>query len=419
MGKMDRNVFRAFILTVLIASLFLPTAAWSLEPEVLSRTYLSVRETFDGDTAAPVYEYLDLDVVNIGGESVELHTGGWARWDLGDDWSGEDSESELNYGYVRFKFKNTARLDAGRIFANEGFIAEQVDGGRISAESPVGLGLSIFGGDPVENDTGDLEADALYGGRVHYRWKNNLVLGASYLTQDGESEDTDREEAGWDIWLMPVSAVQIHGLSSYNYETEGWMEHSYLLFLRPHDLVMISGEYSKIDYEHFFTNSTLSVFDLTSLNQKEKLQTVGGSVDLFVTNTLTAIGQYKKYSYDEQEDAEFYGGELAYSSSPYTAGASVHRMEGDTDDMQYTQYRAYASRSWSRAVVAVDYVNVDYDEDIFGTSNAFAVSGAATYNVLQNLQIGADVEYGENPFFDETTEGFLKIIYHFKPSGGA
>jgi hypothetical protein len=381
----------------LMLTVFLRPAP-AVETSATSRTYVQARETVEGDNAIPAYEYLDLDVVNAGMEGIELHAGGWGRLDLGDNWSGDDTESELNYGYVRFRYQDTARVDVGRFFANEGFISEQVNGGRVMTEASNGLGLSVFGGNPVENDTGDLEADSIYGGRAHLRWKNNLEVGVSYLTQDGETDKTDREEGGFDVWFMPTSSVQLQGLSSYNYDTEGWMEHSYHLFLRPADSIMVTGEYSFIDYENFFTDTTLSVFDLSSLDRKEKLTTSGGSVDFYLSSEWTLTALYKNYSYDQSGDAAFYGGDLTYNSSGYAAGLSVNRMDGDSDDLRYT--------------------HVSYDEELFGTDAAYALSGAATYNVLKNLQVGADVEYGKNQWFDEQTKGFLKIIYHFQPSGG-
>lgn len=407
---------RSICITALLASLAFNSTAWAVEPEVASRTYLLARETQTGNNVAPIYEYLDLEVTGIANGMVEFRAGGWGRNNLGEQWTKDESESSLNYGYLSFKYSIAARADLGRFFANEGVISEHVDGIKVNASLPRGIGLKAFAGKPVENDSGDLKADALYGGRLAHHRDGKYEFGLAYLTQKGETEPADREEIGWDLWLQPMDNLHVQGISAYNYETPGWMEHGYYVMFRPISTLGLTGEYTYVDYEHFFTNPTLGVFEPDRMDRDESVSTAGLTVDSDVRSNLKFQVIYKIYTYEVRDNADYFGAEAIYGSHLYTAGLSVHRMQGKTDELRYSQFRAYASRWWGESSVTLDYLYVGYDEEIYGVDTAHSLTGAATYAASDSLFIGGHVEYSENPFFEKEIRGLVKVIYNFSPS---
>lgn len=403
------------LMVLALAFLLLPSTAFATGASVTSRTYLQLRETVTERNVAPLYEYLDLRVDNIADRDVSFHAGGWLRVELGDErFRNDDYENEFNYAYVSVGIRKAALINLGRVYVFEGAVAEQIDGAYGKADLPSGFGVSVFGGSPVEEKSGDIDSNGIYGARVSLQGYGVYTIGVSYLKQEGDDGGFDREEQGIDIWVSPLNTVEVQGLSRYNYETSGWMEHAYYLTLIPSDALRINGEYSFANYEHFFTGPTLSVFTPVELDPDEEISTVGGSVDyMFYGNSTTATVEYRHHAYDIMGDADLYGGLLRYSSGDYSAGLSVHRMDGGTEKLEYNQYRVYASKDFGKADVTLDFFDVQYDEEINSVEHAYAIAAAVGYDINPRARAGVDMEFSENPFFDEEFKAFFKFIYRF------
>jgi hypothetical protein len=395
--------------------------ALALDASVSSSTFLSLRESVGERHIAPVYEYLDINVKNIVDTEVSLHANGWLRVDLADEWAGDEFEGELSYAYLSLGltekgFMEKAFLNLGRVFVFEGAVTEPMDGAYAKADLPNGFGVSVFGGAPVEGDSGSLGADAIYGARLSRQGYGVYSIGTSYLKQDGDADKDEREEQGIDLWLRPAGIVEVQGLSAYSYNTSGWMEHAYRLTLGPYRKLRLNGAYSFVNYEHFFSSPTLDVFSATQLDPAEEMQTAGGSVDYaFSGQSMTVTLEYKHHEYDIKGDATLYGGTLSYAREGYLAGLSVHRMDGETEDLEYYQYRAYASKKFGRLDATLDFFDVGYDKAINDVEHAFAVVAAFGYVITPKARAGVDFEYARNPFFDDQFKAFFKLLYTFEP----
>jgi hypothetical protein len=88
-------------------------------------------------------------------------------------------------------------------------------------------------------------------------------------------------------------------------------------------------------------------------------------------------------------------------------------MSGETDRLNYTEYRIYGYRKYGHTDVTLDLLDVDYGEAISGVKNAYSLTLAASYELSERMKLGADVEYSKNPDFDRDITTFVKLTYNF------
>ena len=423
-GVLPASVVTAVLLFVLIL-LFAPVGAPAASLTGNSNTYLQSRESAGGANLMPLYEYLDFNVQNLGSESVSVHFGGWLGYDLQDDSFGNDKKkgSDLQYGYVSYRTnEHNAVVNLGRVMVFEGVAAERVDGIYVRTDLMKGFGISAFGGAPVETGT-DLPGNStIYGGRLSHQYEGLYTIGLSYLNEskdnnENKNSNTWRREGGLDLWLRPMNKVELTGKSSFNFQTVGWMEHSYYLMLGPFDKVRVNAEATWINYEDYFASTTSSVFKLTPggpLDPKETVNILGPELFYAINNNWAVSADYKKYTYDIAGNASYYGAKVTYAMpKSYNAGISLHKMDGETDRLKYDEYRVYASKKIDKIDVAVDLLDVKYKEPINDVTDAYSATLAAGYELTQKLRVGADLEYSKNPDFDKDVRFFLKLNYRF------
>ncbi len=404
-----------FVLILLLAPIDAPAADMAGN----SNTYLLSRESTDGSRLLPLYEYLDFTVQDLGSESLSAHVGGWLGYDLRDDSFGNDKKkgSDLQYGYVGFRTKeHNAVVNLGRVMVFEGIAAERVDGIYARTDILEGLGISAFGGAPVETGIDAPGNNTIYGGRVSHQSANLYTVGLSYLREDKNS-DTFRRESALDLWLKPIDKVELMGKSSYNFQTTGWMEHSYYLLLGPFSKVRLNTEATWINYEDYFAGATTSVFSMTPggpIDPKEKVNILGEEIFYAISTNWAVSADYKNYGYDIAGTANYYGAKATYSQpKSYSAGASIHKMDGETDRLKYDIYRIYASKRINKTDISLDLLEVKYQEPINGVDKSYSATVAALYDMTEKLKLGADLEYSKNPDFDKDVRLFLKLNYRF------
>lgn len=387
-----------------------------------SRTYVQSRETAGGSDLLPLYEYLDFSVRDLGSETISLHFGGWARYDLMDKSFGDDNyKSEVQYLYLSLRGEtgNTI-VNLGRIMVFEGVAAERADGIYAHTDLPANFGVSVYYGAPVEAGIGRLGSNSVYGGRLSHQSADIYQIGVSYLKEEKDNSDL-REEEGIDLWLHPVNKVDIVGKSVYNSDTSGWREHTYNLILSPIEKLRLTTEASWINYEDYFTGATLSAFSFqpSALNRRERVFILGEDAALSLSDTVKVSVDYKQYNYVIASGARYYGGALKYAvADSGEAGLTIHRMDGDTDRQKYTECRLYGLKKINKMDITLDLMAVSYDSPISGEDKAYSASLIGGYNLTDKLRMGADIMYGKNPDFDKDIRGFFKLIYSFDFGSG-
>jgi len=399
------------------------SVASALELSGQSNTYLQSRETTDQTKLLPLYEYLNFKAENLGSQNISFHFGGWYRYDLKNESFGTKSTGDLQYAYLSYKpEKGNAVLNMGRLFVNEGVASEQVDGVFGRTDLLGGFTVAAFGGSPVETDFDSRTGDSAYGGRISQGLYEVYRIGFSYLLEKNGSDDFRKEE-GLDLWFRPANKVELLGSSFYNALTSDWMKHTYFLTLGPFGIISFRTEFTNISYKDYFTSFTTSAFKfdptINGVDPNEKLSSIGEEV-LFNLGKAILSADYKKYSYDIAGDAKYYGGKITFAGvQNIGAGLSVHRMDGQTDNFKYYEYRLYGYKKFAKTDITVDLFTVAYDEEINGIKNAYSASLSGGYALSARARLAADVEYAKDPFFDKDVRGLVKFVYNFEIEPGA
>ena len=410
---------RIFRLVLTVFAMLLPslsTEALALDVTGQSATYLQSRQEFDSTRLMPLYEYLNFNANDPGSKNLSFHFGGWYRYDLKNESFGTKSTGDLQYAYLSYRADTAnAFFNLGRVVVNQGVAFEQVDGASAGIDLKYGFGISAFGGVPVETDFDTRTGDSVYGGRISQGAYGIYGIGLSYLEERNDGTDFRKEE-GLDLWFRPLDKVELLGTTLYNAITSAVARNAYNLILGPFSILTLRTEFTEIRYKDFFTSPTLSAFQLQPggpVDPNDKLPTIGEEASL-AFGALVFSADYKKYRYLIEGDADYYGGRLAYTgSSGVGAGAAAHRMDGQTDNLRYYEYRAYAYKNFKKTDLAVDLLTVTYDTEINSVKNAYSASLAGGYSLTPALKVGADIEYSKNPFFDKDVRGLVKLVYNF------
>jgi hypothetical protein len=430
------RILRLAVLMVFLLSF--ASAASALELSGQSSTYLQSRETADSTRLLPLYEYLNFKAENLGSENISFHFGGWYRYDLENESFGTKSASDLQYAYLSYKpDKGNAFLNLGRLYVTEGTALAIVDGGYGRTDlkggftvaafggspvSPQGTIVSPSGGSPVPPGSDTRQDGSLYGGRLSQGLYGLYRIGFAYLLEKNNGTDLRKEE-GLDLWFRPADKAELQGTSLYNALTTDWAQHNYYLTLGPFSIISFRTIYTYISYKDYFTTATTTAFKfdplINGIDPNEKLSTLGEEVS-FNLGKVILSADYKKYIYDIAGDASYYGGKLTYAGAQNIgAGLSVRRMDGQTDDLKYYEYRLYGYKKFEKTDITVDLLTVAYDVEINGIKNAYSASLAGGYALSPKARLAADIEYAKDPFFDKDVRGLVKFVYNFDIETGA
>ena len=400
-------------LLVLFAFLSISSIASAIDITGQSRTYLQSRETVDSTKLMPLTEYLNFKVDNSAKDSVSFNFGGWYRFDLKNESANGKYNDDLQYAYISIKKRTgNAVLDLGRVLVHEGIASEQIDGVHARTDLKGGFTIAAYGGSPVETKSDTRRGDSIAGGRISQGLPGYYSIGVSHLDEQNNSSSFRREE-GVDIWLRPLTKLEVQGMSSYNSIERGWMQHSYYMTVGPFGDLRLNGEFSKIDYKQFFSSMTVSAFTFPNIDPNETITTAGGSIDYAITRQLTAIADYKNFHYSIAGQANYYGGKIAFAGESFGMGVSGHRMDGATAALQYDELGIYVSQKIARADVSLQLLHLAYKQEINGVKNADNASAALGYALTPKARLVADVSYTTDADFKRDVRAMATFVYSF------
>ena len=403
--------------------------SYSLNGE--TSTYLRLATTTDKKNSYLLNEYLRVStaVTENNGSTTSLHFGGWGMIDQNDiNARGKTTDGSLQYGYLSYQgAKNNLLLSAGRQFITEGVATQRLDGLYARSDLAAGFGTAVYVGAPVSTGMIQTRDDLLFGGRITQSNGRLYTVGVSALKSFAQSSRY-RDEAGADLWLQPAKQVDITGNSSYNTITRDWMEHHYSVSYTPADEVKLSADFSAINYRDYFfrvTTNALVFNPLTNgISPDEKVLTAGCSGSYTVLRNITIAGDFKRYNYRQAHDANYFGGKVTFSpSDSFSAGVSVHRMEGGDIRLKYTEYRGYATGRLGSADLTLDVTDLNYDSTTGtnGIDHVITVMAGGTHGITEEFRLGVSADYSRNPLFNSEVRGLVKLTYLFdvkSPSGG-
>ena len=412
---------------LLLVALF-PTASRSADITLSSKTYLLFFEReipgIEKQQFAPLYEYLSADARKLGGTPVSFHFYGWGRTDLGDESANGRTTGELGSAYLQYLHPTgNAEARLGRFFLTEGAAFEIMDGIFLKARSSIGLGVSVFGGVPVEATiTSTEKGDSIYGGRIFYARPGFVELGVSYLQEKGPFQGEDRKEIGGDLWLRPVRMIELIGRATYNDATGAMGYQRYLARLTPIAKVDLSIGYEEYKYKDYFQTALNPAFLFPSVDNNDKVQSVFAVIDWEVVKNITVTLGGKNIRHDRDAIGDATRGELgvkySYNNRKDAAGLSAALVSADRDENEYQEYRGYATYSPAKWRFSLDALTQRYKRAITGTKNAYQVVGFVGYQLLEILQLSGDLTYTKSPRFDEDYAGLIRVSLLFGAGTG-
>ncbi len=419
-----------------------PLAATAADISVDSTTILRI-ESRDitgakKQTLLPATQFLGLDVDKLADGNLSLHVYGWGRADLGDKSYNNDSlGGSFTYGYLQYRFKEAnADVRAGRFFVREGIVNEQLDGVSARTELPLGFGLSAFGGATVHTkhlygENSDGKGDYIYGGRANYRYKGMLELGVSGLYEGkapalASHTSGNHRLLGGDVWLNPHKSFEIMGHTSYNPETKGIAEHTYLVNIKPIQHLILSAEFNEHRERSYLYAWTM--FSAAALNPADKSRSLGGRASYEITKNIELSADYKHYT-REIGNADRFGvdARLKFRDNSVRGGIGYHYLRAGKNfaistipSASYHEVRGYAMYDTKNYFAAVDALGYFFKEKIYGEKIAWEGTLSLGYHITPALALSGDISYGRNPEFIEDMKGLLRLTYNttFDGKGG-
>jgi len=419
-------VVSILLLLPLLSAGTAPAADLSLS----SKTYLRVyeRESAGGkdETFAPLYEYLSADATNLGGMPVAFHFYGWGRVDLSEESGSGRTSGDLGSAYLEYLHpQGNAQMKLGRFFLTEGAAMETLDGAFVKATTPLGLGVSLYGGAPVELSIldGAKTGSALYGGRVFFAQAGFAELGASYLKENGTFQGgKDREVYGGDLWLRVAPSVDLTAQASYNRSVRKMASQRYAVRIVPGATFDISAGYESYTYKGLFQSTLNPAFVFPALDTDDKVRTIFGIVDWEFVPAWTLEVAGKNIQHDKSNPGDANRGEAglrySYNEKKDVAGLSAAFTAADRDENEYREVRGFATYSPEKIRLALDALMQRYQREIRGEKNAYQVVASAGYQVLAALRLSGDLTYTKSPTFSKDYAGLLRATLELGTSTG-
>lgn len=420
--------------TIVAISLLLPLllagTARAADLSISSKTYLRYykQELAGGnkDTFAPLYEYLSADAANLGGTPIAFHFYGWGRVDLSDPSGSGKTSGEIGSAYMEYLHpQGNAQAKLGRFFLTEGAAMEMLDGAFVKATTPLGLGVSVYGGAPVEYSilNGTNGGSTLYGTRVFFVRAGYAEIGASYLRENGTfQEGKDRELFGGDLWLRVAPPVELTAQASYNRSVREMASQRYAVRIVPGATFDISAGYESYTYKGLFQSTLHPAFVFPPLDNNDKVQTIFGIVDWAFVPGWTLEVAAKNIRHDKSDPGDANRGEVGvrytYNDKKDVAGLSAAFVAADRAENEYQEYRGFASYSPSKLRVTLDALTQRYKEEINGKKNQYQVVATAGYQVLAALHLSGDLTYTQSPNYSKDYAGLLRATLELGTTTG-
>ncbi|GAB4272024.1 MAG: hypothetical protein Kow0092_27000 [Deferrisomatales bacterium] len=397
-----------------LSSLVIPVLLGAVVPRPAAAVRVSghsgtVVEWFDepqGDLALPVYEYLRLDLRDLGRDGVDFAAYGR----LSGDPTGEtEAESRLYYAYVEKK-DLFGRLDArfGRQFVTTVAGASVLDGIDLKLEDLGPLAVRAFGGGDVAYDEDYEAGDLLWGLEVSGRAAGSLDWEASYL-QKWDDGELARELVGLGGNWGAGDALDLYGELQFNYLADAVSYFLGGLTYHPSLRWSVRGEYLY----------SLPVFDSTSIYSVfavEEYRELLGEVVYRLRPGLRVFGRYTHEFYAEFADADVYEVGVEQVRTGRFSGYLVGTFRDDEggQDLRGVKARAafrFTPRLQLGAGAHVDVLERDLADDDDTTSGRYWADATAYLTRTVDLQV--KVERVESGLYDFYYRGRVRLDVRF------
>jgi hypothetical protein len=365
-------------------------------------TVLEWYDDANEDTAVPFYQYLLLNVRDIGGKGYNFR--GYGR--LADDLADEvDVDSRLYYAYLEKRdILDNLDFRLGRQFISTTAGASLMDGLQLDYGFLDNFKLRLFGGGDVTYYEGYNAEDLIVGTELSGRFLESLSLGLSYL-QKWEDGDLSHELIGLDVDYDFLNLLNVYNETQYSWLTE---EVTYFLVGANYHR---SSDWS-LRAEYLYSLPVFSATSIYSVFAVDEYQELMAELNYRIDIGLRAFGRYTREMYESFDDANVFEAGIDKIRTDHFSGYLVGTVRDDSDgqDLYGVKVRAawLFNRYFETGIGAhVDVLERRLEEDDETTSSRVWVDGTAFVSKTVNVQ--AKVERIESDLWDEYYRGRVRL----------
>lgn len=367
------------------------------------------------DLSLPTYEYLTINLRDLGMDGLSLSASGWGRLDLGVDPDDKAGDGDLLFGYLDYRDpRNYYHIRLGRQFLLSGVAQDNMDGILIDSTAPYGVTAQVFAGKPVLSKYSDISSDLLYGARLGYRIPWRFDAGISGLFSQ-ENSEKDRENIGLDGFARPISEIELSWRLFYSLIYKNIYEGKLTAGVSPlRDLKFtISGETTDPN-ARIGATSIFSVFT-------ERYTSLGLNAEYSFLQGFTLNASYANYQF-KTDKANRFGCGLSYWAKllgDNLLGISFDQLKYNNEPTSETMTGFYEVRVFTentfmeKIKFSLEWIHTIFDEYInnYNGADDFTLTGG--YRILKDLDLLGSFYYSKNPRYTNEYQGSIFVNYRF------
>jgi len=398
------NVWQRLLIGSGICLLALMPAVNALGATVSGRSSTEIEwfDTGGGETAVPAYQYLLLNVRDLGVEGLDFKGYGRLSGDLNDE---IDADSRLYYAYLEKK-GIFGDLDAklGRQFLSTTAGASLMDGLHLDWRNLGPVGVKVFGGGDVSFYEGYNAKDLIDGVEVYGRFFESLDLSVSYLQRWEESELAN-ELFGLDVEYDFRKMLTLSSETQFNYLSNAV---SYFTF---------GADYHRdpdwsLRAEYLYSLPVFSSTSIYSVFAVDEYQEALAELSVRLAPGLRSFARYTHEFYQEVDDANVIEAGIEKIRTERLSGYLTATYRADDEGQDLYGFKGRAAWLFCKYLQAGVGVHVDVlerrIEDTDETTSSRIWVDATTY-INKKVNVEAKLERTESDLWDDYYRGRVRL----------
>ena len=410
------RIWPGFFLGVLLIPLVLGLSGSVEAASVTGRssTALEWYDNADGDTALPLFQYLQLRVKDIADSGYNFKVYGRLAQDVNDK---VDVESRLYYAYLEKKdLLNGLDFRLGRQFISTTAGASMMDGLSLDYAFAKNYKARVFVGGDVQYYADYNLKDVIDGIELSGKFlDDDLELSVSYLQK-------------WDGGLLAQDLIGFD--ADYHLNGKLWLynELQWDVISERLSYALVGGKYRfsspfTLRTEYLYSLPVFSSTSIYSVFAVEEYQEMMAELTWKASRSIQYFARYTHEFYAEFDDADVYelGVEKLRTDALYGYLTGTYRSDDDGQNLY--GFKAYASYQFLPKFRAGLGANVDVLEReiaYFNTDNADQDETTSTrtwvdarYDFSKQMNLVAKYEYIESDLWDFYNRGTLRLNVTF------
>ncbi|PLX95420.1 MAG: hypothetical protein C0621_03635 [Desulfuromonas sp.] len=360
-----------------------------------------------GDSALPVYQYLQLNANDLAAKGIDFK--GYGR--ISDDINNEiEAESRLYYAYFeKNDLFQDLDLKLGRQFVSTTAGASLMDGLSLDYGKSDAFTLSLFGGGDVAYYSGYSADDLILGSEIGSRLFDRIDLSLSYV-QKWDDGDLAKELFGLELDYDVNKRLNLYSETQFDYLSESV---SYFLGGASYQ----ASEALNLRTEYLYSLPVFSATSIYSVFAVSEYEEVMAELNYRLGVGLYAFGRVSREIYPEFADATLVEAGLEKVRTDKCSGylSGVFREDRDGQDLKGLKvHGAYLFTPQIQAGVGAE-VNVlqrRLEDDSDETTSCRYWADVTGY-ITEALNVQAKIERVNSDLWDVYNRGRVRLNFLF------